>query len=146
MKAMSAASNFAFVNRQLLTKVIEEVINCEAKLVYDVSHNIAKYETYDNRKLLIHRKGATRAFPPEHSALPKEFQEVGQPAIIPGTMGTGSYVVVGTNDLVRTFYSVNHGAGRQLSRKQAKKSITKKQFQKSMKGIEMNVPGIKKSY
>ncbi|ACB83754.1 RtcB family protein [Natranaerobius thermophilus] len=141
--AMAAASNFAFANRQLLTTAIEEAIGCKTNLIYDVPHNIAKFETIDNQKLLVHRKGATRAFPAGHSALAKKFKNTGQPVIIPGTMGTGSYIMLGTENLRRTFYSVNHGAGRQLSRKQAKKSITKKQFKQMMNGIEMSIPGVK---
>ncbi len=142
--AMSAASNFAFANRQTLASAVEEATGCDTRLIYDVSHNIAKFEYYDDKKRLVHRKGATRAFPPKHPALSSELFDLGQPAIIPGTMGTGSYVVLGTDKLKRAYYSVNHGAGRQMSRKQAKKSITKKQFRQAMSGIELNSPGVNK--
>lgn len=142
--AMSAASNFAFANRHLLSCAVEESIGFKTQLVYDVSHNIAKFEQYYGRKRLIHRKGATRAFPAGHDSLPDELADIGQPAIVPGTMGTGSYVVLGTEKLQRTYYSVNHGAGRQMSRKQAKKSITNKQFRQAMNGVELNSPGINK--
>ncbi len=142
--AMSAACNFAFSNRQLLTVALEQGLNCKTKLIYDVSHNIAKLENHGGKNLLIHRKGATRALPKGHQGLGKRHANTGQPAIIPGTMGTGSYVVVGTEKLERTFYSVNHGAGRLMSRKQAKKSISPKQLRRAMSGIELNSPGVKK--
>ncbi len=150
LKAMAAASNYAFSNRQLISWIIKNIINenigksANISLVYDVSHNIAKYENYDNKEVLIHRKGTTRAFPPGHSKLTGELKEIGQPAIIPGSMGTGSYIVVGTSKLKESFYSVNHGAGRLLSRKKAKEIINQKSFKEKMKGIELPMRGIKK--
>jgi len=94
------------------------------KLVYDVAHNIAKFEdhTVDGtlHKLCVHRKGATRAFPPEHPEIPAKYRSIGQPVIIPGDMGTASYVLVGTKKAMEeTFGSTCHGAGRMLSRKAA---------------------------
>jgi len=89
-------------------------------LVYDVAHNIAKLEKYNidgiEKTLCVHRKGATRAFPPGHPELPAKYQKTGQPVIIPGDMGRNSYLLVGTKGAEETFYSTCHGAGRVLSR------------------------------
>ena len=95
-------------------------------LVYDVAHNIAKFETYHiggkKQKVCVHRKGATRAFPPGHPAVPQVYQSIGQPVLIPGDMGRYSYVLVGSEQaMVETFGSTCHGAGRVMSRKQAVK-------------------------
>jgi tRNA-splicing ligase RtcB len=134
-KAMQCACNFAFCNRQLITYRIREVwrkIFSESleslKVLYDVCHNIAKIEEYKInaklKKLIVHRKGATRSFPPNHEEIPIDFQETGQPVIIPGSMGTASYVLVGQEKSMElSFGSTCHGAGRQMSRKQAKKEI-----------------------
>ena len=133
--AMSAAANYAFANRQVMTHWAREsfmqALNLGPRqlgleVVYDVCHNIAKFETFDidgrSRRLCIHRKGATRAYPPGHPQTPEAYQEVGQPVLIPGDMGRYSYVLVGTERAYReTFGSTCHGAGRRLSRKQAKK-------------------------
>ena len=136
--AMACAANYAFANRQLIThwvrETFEQVLQQSPKqlqmdLVYDVAHNIAKFETYQiggqERKVCVHRKGATRAFPPHHAAVPDAYQEIGQPVLIPGDMGRCSYVLVGTElAMSDTFGSTCHGAGRLLSRtaaiKQAK--------------------------
>jgi tRNA-splicing ligase RtcB len=134
-KAMCAAANFAWANRQMITyyvrKAWSRVLGKNAKplqLVYDVAHNIAKLEEYNldgkNKKLLIHRKGATRAFPPGHEELLKEYQSVGQPVLIPGSMGTASYILRGTEEGKEAFYSTCHGAGRTMSRKRASRSVT----------------------
>ncbi len=133
--AMSAAANYAFANRQVMTHWARESFLQALKLgprkaglevVYDVCHNIAKFETFEidgrSRRLCIHRKGATRAYPPGHPQTPEAYREVGQPVLIPGDMGRYSYVLVGTSRAYReTFGSTCHGAGRRLSRKQAKK-------------------------
>jgi len=133
--AMSAAANFAFANRQVMTHWARESFLQALKLgprqaglevVYDVCHNIAKFETFEidgrSRRLCVHRKGATRAYPPGHPQTPEAYREVGQPVLIPGDMGRYSYVLVGTSRAYReTFGSTCHGAGRRLSRKQAKK-------------------------
>ncbi len=152
-KAMACAVNFAFANRQLIThdvrEAFSEVLNEDDKnlgldLVYDVAHNIAKYETHFGEKLLVHRKGATRALCAGHPSNPKRYMETGHPAIIPGSMGTASYVVVGT-DLARdTFFSVNHGAGRLLSRRAARREISKKEFNSAMEDILYSVSSYKK--
>ncbi len=133
--AMNAAINFAWVNRQLIMhrtrKVFERVFDrswedMEMDLLYDVAHNIAKKETHtvgdgEERELYVHRKGATRAFPAGHPDVPKAYRDVGQPIIIPGSMGAGSYVLRGgANSMDLTFGSTAHGAGRLMSRTQAK--------------------------
>jgi len=133
--AMNAAINFAWVNRQLIThrtrRVFERVFDrsWEAlgmELLYDVAHNIAKKESHEvdgvEGEYFVHRKGATRAFPAGHPDVPAAYRDVGQPVIIPGSMGTGSYVLAGgENSMSLTFGSTAHGAGRLMSRTQAKK-------------------------
>jgi len=135
LAAMAGAANFAFANRQMITHWVresfEQVLRLGPKdlgleLVYDVAHNIAKLETHTvdgkSRKLCIHRKGATRAFPPGHPETPAAYQETGQPVLIPGDMGRYSYVLVGTQTALKeTFGSTCHGAGREMSRHQATK-------------------------
>ncbi len=133
-RAMAAAINFAWVNRQLLTHQTRQVFadvfdrsweDMEMELLYDVAHNIAKRETHAvdgrDRELFVHRKGATRAFPAGRPELPPAYRDVGQPVIIPGSMGAGSYVLRGgERSLAETFGSTAHGAGRLMSRTQAK--------------------------
>jgi tRNA-splicing ligase RtcB len=128
--AMRAAANFAWCNRQIMTHLAREVF-AEAfeqpaerlgmSLIYDVAHNIAKMEPYEvggkTAKLCVHRKGATRAFPPGHPELPSQYQAIGQPVLVPGDMGRYSYVLVGTPQAMeQTFGTCCHGAGRVLSR------------------------------
>jgi len=133
-RAMCAAINFAWVNRQLIThrtrRVFEQVFDRSWEemgmdLLYDVAHNIAKKEVHDvggsDREVFVHRKGATRAFPAGHPQVPRAYRDVGQPIIIPGSMGAGSYVLRGgDHSLSETFGSTAHGAGRLMSRTQAK--------------------------
>lgn len=127
--AMKCAANYAWANRQCLMHltrlVFEKVFHKGPKdlgmdLVYDVAHNIAKLEKYTidgkERTLCVHRKGATRAFPPGHPDLPVRYAKVGQPVIIPGDMGRNSYLLAGTRKAEETFYSTCHGAGRRMSR------------------------------
>ncbi len=135
-RAMSCAANYAWANRQILMhhsqKIIERVLgisprNLGFRLIYDVCHNIAKKERHSvdgkNMNLCVHRKGATRAFPPEHPSLCKDYRRTGQPVIVPGDMGTASYVLVGTDKaMTETFGSTCHGAGRVLSRTAAQKA------------------------
>ena len=135
LKAMYAAANYAWANRQMMThwirETFEEVFDKSAKdmemdIVYDVAHNIAKEENHQiyNRRedVIVHRKGATRAFGPGCEEIPEKYREVGQPVLIPGTMGTASYVLHGTDvAMEETFGSTAHGAGRVLSRSKAKK-------------------------
>jgi len=136
LAAMECAANFAFCNRQLITHWVEEtflqvlnigpgVLGCD--LVYDICHNMAKLEKHDvegrQRTLCVHRKGATRAFPPHSPFIPEDYRGIGQPVLIPGDMGRYSYVLVGTERaLGETFGSACHGAGRLMSRRQAKKA------------------------
>ncbi|ERM91290.1 hypothetical protein O163_11155 [Caldanaerobacter subterraneus subsp. yonseiensis KB-1] len=150
-KAMAAAVNFAFSNRQIIMfdviRAFEDVLKKSEesmgfKLVYDVAHNIAKWEVHGGKRVLVHRKGATRALPAGHPQNPPSYNDTGHPALIPGSMGTGSYVVVGTEKAAETFYSVNHGAGRRLSRNQAKK-ISKEEFERSMGDVVYNVRSYK---
>jgi tRNA-splicing ligase RtcB len=136
MAAMACAANYAWANRQMLmhwtAQTLEKTLqrsprDIGMRLVYDVCHNIAKIEdcTIDGRKrrLCVHRKGATRALPPGHPALPERYRHVGQPVLIPGDMGAGSYVLVGTDRaLAETFGSTCHGAGRVMSRGKALKA------------------------
>lgn len=132
--AMAAAANFAFANRQMMTHWVRDafarVVGAkDITVVYDVCHNIAKREehTVGGRRatVLVHRKGATRAFPKGHPALPEELRDAGQPVLIPGSMGTSSYILVGTERAMReTFGSSCHGAGRAKSRTQARRETS----------------------
>jgi len=133
LSAMRAAANFAWCNRQLLMNQVRKTLarffgqsqsSLGLRQVYDVAHNVAKIETHvvggTPRELCVHRKGATRAFAPGHRDLPERYRPTGQPVLIPGDMGTASYVLVGTEAAMRqTFGSACHGAGRVLSRKAA---------------------------
>jgi len=144
--AMACAANYAWANRQMLMHgtrdIFEKTLRMSPRevgmnLIYDVSHNIAKIEEFPidgkMRKVCVHRKGATRAFPPGHPALPDMYSKVGQPVIIPGDMGTGSYVLVGTEKAFsETFGSTCHGAGRVMSRTRAKKASRGRSIQKEM--------------
>jgi tRNA-splicing ligase RtcB len=135
--AMDAAGNYARANRHLLADAAREsfagVFGSSSRslgmyLVYDISHNLAKIESYEidgrERRLCVHRKGATRAFGPNHPEIPSKYKSIGQPVIIPGSMGTHSYVLAGMNESKdRSFYSTCHGAGRAMSRTKAKKQM-----------------------
>ncbi|MFO7942429.1 MAG: RtcB family protein [Bacillota bacterium] len=129
LAAMACATNYAFANRQLMTyqvrRAFDDVIGWVPGLavVYDVAHNMAKFERHRGRKTLVHRKGATRALPPGHGDNPPRYRETGHPALVPGSMGTSSFVLVGTHYTAETFHSVNHGAGRVMSRTQARRSV-----------------------
>jgi tRNA-splicing ligase RtcB len=134
--AMYSAANFAFANRQLITHWVRETFehilrrppkDLRLEVIYDVCHNIGKFETHvvggQLRRLCVHRKGATRALPPGHPQIPDIYRSLGQPVLIPGDMGRYSYVLIGTQQgSEETFASSCHGAGRTLSRTQAKKS------------------------
>jgi tRNA-splicing ligase RtcB len=123
--AMRAAINCALANRQILTHLVRRVFRAmlpksELALLYDVSHNTCKLEVHGNKTLYVHRKGATRAFGPGHPDLPPALREAGQPVLIGGSMGTGSYVLAGTKESeARAFSSACHGAGRAMSRHRA---------------------------
>jgi tRNA-splicing ligase RtcB (3'-phosphate/5'-hydroxy nucleic acid ligase) len=149
--AMACAANYAFANRQIIThwvrQTFEQVLQMSPRdlrlnLVYDVAHNIAKFETYAiggiERQVCVHRKGATRAFPAGHPDVPRAYRDIGQPVLIPGDMGRCSYVLVGTDAaLTETFGSTCHGAGRVMSR-----AAAKKQAQGRAIGREMEAQGI----
>jgi len=149
LSAMACAANFGFANKQLITNSIREAFKkifpkFKAEVVYDVCHNIAKIEehTIEGKKkdVLIMRKGATRSFGPGRKELPKKYQKTGQPVLIPGSMGTASYILVGTKEAEElSFSSTAHGAGRVSSRSFANKNINAKDVKTSLnkKGIEI---------
>ncbi|UZE93946.1 MAG: RtcB family protein [Candidatus Pacearchaeota archaeon] len=168
LKAMSCAANYAWANRQMIVHQIresfEKVFNRSAEdmgmdIIYDVAHNIAKIETHKingkDVKVYMHRKGATRAFGPGHPEIPSDYQKVGQPVLLPGSMGTASFVLVGSKTAMeKTFGSTAHGAGRLMSRHSALKQFRgeeiKKQLEEekkmfirsaSWKGIAEEAPG-----
>jgi len=135
--AMAAAANFAWTNRQIITHWVRESFKQVYKrdpeelgleVIYDVAHNIAKIEEHvikgENYRVVVHRKGATRAFPPGHPDIPGDYRSIGQPVLIPGSMGTASYILVGIREGARTWYSAPHGAGRWLSRGEAIRSYS----------------------
>jgi tRNA-splicing ligase RtcB len=152
LKAMSAAANFAFANRQLITHHTREAFasvgfdSGEQRLsvLYDLAHNNAKFEEHDGKRVLVHRKGATRAFGPGQKELPEEYRSVGQPVLVPGDMGRYSFVLAGTEGAMReTFGSSAHGAGRKMSRRQAKKAARGRNLVREMgdKGILVRAAG-----
>lgn len=136
-KAMAAAANFAFANRQVLAHLIRRsfeqtlaghVRDFDLQQIYDIAHNMAKLEEHDvegkRMQVCVHRKGATRAFGPGSPVLPDDLRAIGQPVLIPGSMGTASYVLVGTaGSMAQTFGSTCHGAGRVMSRAKAKRAV-----------------------
>jgi len=148
---MFAALNFAWCNRQMIThwtrKSFQRVFkqsesDLDMKLVYDVAHNIAKVEKHTidgkDRSVVVHRKGATRAFPANREEIPQKYRDLGQPVFIPGSMGTASWILLGQpNSMNLTFGSTAHGAGRTMSRTKARKNYTESQVKKSLsdKGI-----------
>ncbi|HMA63468.1 MAG TPA: RtcB family protein [bacterium] len=144
--AMRCAANYAFNNRQVIASLIKDSLlkalqtnpsDLGFKTVWDIAHNIAKIETHQvdgqEKELCVHRKGATRAFGPGNPVLPDKYQETGQPVLIPGDMGTASYVCAGTDRAMEmTFGSSCHGAGRVMSRRQAKKESGKRKIFKEL--------------
>ncbi len=132
--AMASAANYAWANRHMIayytSQAWRKILGPEEKLevLYDVAHNIIKKEKYviegKETEVIVHRKGATRAFPPDHSEIPARYQSVGQPVLIPGSMGTASYVLVGTKEGEESFFSTCHGAGRTMSRHAARRRIS----------------------
>jgi tRNA-splicing ligase RtcB len=166
--AMSAAANFAWANRHIIAHFVRKAIceifdikNSDIKTVYDVAHNIAKIENHilngKDQKLIVHRKGATRAFEPDHEEIPKSYKKYGQPILLPGSMGTSSYILVGTKkSMEKSFGSTAHGAGRVMSRFEAikkfdgqkiKDELLKKNIHlkaKSVKGVAEESPDVYK--
>ena len=153
--AMAAAANFAWANRQMLTERIRRTFTgvlggkvrpSSLELVYDVAHNIVKQETYPlddaPREVLVHRKGATRAFAPGNPAIPPAYRAIGQPVLVPGDMGRASYVLVGEpGAMAKTFGSACHGAGRAMSRHAALKAVDGKALQDQLRGQGIRVRG-----
>jgi tRNA-splicing ligase RtcB len=161
LAAMQCAANYAFANRQVLAhfarKAFEnslagKVSNWQLHQIYDIAHNMGKIETHkvEGRmlKVCVHRKGATRAFGPGFEGLPEEYQSIGQPVLVPGSMGTASWVLVGTQgSMERSFGSTCHGAGRMMSRSQAKRTIWGEELRNTLQaqGIEIragSLPGL----
>lgn len=150
--AMNAAANFAFANRQFMTALVRRNIrhflgDVELPLVYDVPHNMAKKESHEGETLWVHRKGATRVFD-DARMINTPFEDSGQPALIPGSMGTASYLMLPGEEAAKSLYSVNHGAGRVMSRTQAAgrtrkgrvvrpPAISDKDLKSSMEGIRL---------
>jgi tRNA-splicing ligase RtcB len=154
--AMRCAANYAWNNRQIIMHITRECFervfgegpsSLDMGLVYDVAHNVAKIEEYDisgeKKRLCVHRKGATRAFPPGHEELPEQYKNAGQPVIIPGDMGRFSFLLSGTEEAEKTFYSTCHGAGRKMSRTAAKKATGNRSISRELedKGILVRYSG-----
>jgi tRNA-splicing ligase RtcB len=150
---MRCAANYAFANRQVLAhyarKAFEEslagkVQNWHLHQVYDIAHNMGKIETHEiggrDLEVCVHRKGATRAFGPGFRELPDEYRKIGQPVLVPGSMGTASWVLVGTAEsMKRSFGSTCHGAGRTMSRSKAKKSIWGEDLRKELQSQGIHI-------
>ncbi len=159
LKSMSAAANYAWCNRQMILhwsrKAFGEIFNKNQEelgmnVLYDVAHNIAKIEKHKiegkTRKVYLHRKGATRAFGPGNPEVPEDYRNVGQPVIIPGSMGTASYVLVGSKaGMEKSFGSTAHGAGRTMSRYAAKKKYRSETVKKELSNQNIFVKGASKS-
>jgi tRNA-splicing ligase RtcB len=154
LAGMAAAANFAWANRQRIADRIRDAIGrvlgrgaaASTRQVYDVAHNVAKRERYGGRELLVHRKGATRAFPAGSDEIPAAYRDVGQPVFIPGSMGTSSFVLVGeTGSMERSFGTTCHGAGRRLSRTSARKEIGGAELRRQLErqGIVVRSPSNK---
>ena len=153
LAAMRCAANYAFANRQVLAfyarKAFEEVFagklhNWQLSQVYDIAHNMGKIETHviagQEVKVCVHRKGATRAFGPGAPGLPPEYQVIGQPVLVPGSMGTASWVLVGTEaSMQRTFGSTCHGAGRVMSRHKAKREVRGETLRKELESEGIHI-------
>jgi len=152
LKAMACAANFAWSNRQLIVHWVrqsfEKILNDSAEnmgmnIVYDICHNIAKLEEHEidgkKRKVYVHRKGATRAFGPDKTEVPLKYRDIGQPVLIPGDMGTESYLLRGTTESEETFGSTCHGAGRLMSRHQALKRWRGEQIVEELKKRDIYV-------
>jgi tRNA-splicing ligase RtcB len=154
LAAMAAAANFAWANRQAMAHAVREAVRRllghapadGTRQVYDVAHNVAKLESHGGRQVLVHRKGATRAFPAGSDEIPIGYREVGQPLFIPGSMGTSSFVLAGeAGSMERSFGTTCHGAGRRMSRTRARKEITGGQLRRELEeqGIVVRCPSNK---
>jgi tRNA-splicing ligase RtcB len=145
---MSAAANFAWANRAALAHSVRQAVRtvlgdaaaAGTRQVYDVAHNVAKLESHRGRELCVHRKGATRAFPPGHPGIPAEYATAGQPVFIPGSMGTSSFVLAGRQgSMERSFGTTCHGAGRRMSRTGARKQIRGAELRRQLEGDGITV-------
>jgi tRNA-splicing ligase RtcB len=156
LAASGAAANYAWANRQMITHFVRKAWRNvlgerggKLTLLYDVAHNIIKIEKYNidgkEKEVAVHRKGATRAFPPGHPEIPEKYRNVGQPVIIPGSMGTASYILVGTKEAEEAFYSTCHGSGRTMSRHAAIRSLSGREIinQLERKGIVVKCYSLK---
>lgn len=155
LKAMAAAANYAWVNRSSMTFLCRQAFskifndtpdNLDMHVIYDVSHNVAKVEEHmvdgQLKTLLVHRKGATRAFPPHHPLIPVDYQLTGQPVLIGGTMGTCSYILTGTEKgMMETYGTTCHGAGRSKSRAKSRRNLDYNEVLNDLeeKGISIRV-------
>ncbi len=159
LAAMSAAANFAWANRQIMThllrrafenELLEKLLKLHLSVVYDVAHNVAKVERHQVagrvRELCVHRKGATRAFPPGHEAVPAAYRRIGQPVLVPGDMGRASYVLRARQEAMdETFGSCCHGAGRALSRTAARNRVDARELRRDLgeQGVEVRAGSLK---
>ena len=141
LRAMAAAANFAWANRAALAHRVREAVASVlgkpaaqgARTIYDVAHNVAKLEAHGGRTVCVHRKGATRAFPPGHPEIPPEYARAGQPVFIPGSMGTASYVLAArAGAMARSFGTTCHGAGRRMSRTAVRKAVDPAQLRRRL--------------
>src|SRR5947209_6002047 len=151
LRAMAAAANFAWANRaaiahrarEAIAQVLGQGAARETVQVYDVAHNVAKLEQHGGREVCVHRKGATRAFPPDHPDIPPEYRVAGQPVFIPGSMGTASFVLAGRpGSMERSFGTTCHGAGRRLSRTAVRKQVEGGELRRRLEdqGIAVRAP------
>jgi tRNA-splicing ligase RtcB len=154
LSAMAAAANFAWANRAAIAHRVREAIGQVlgrdvaqgTRQVYDVAHNVAKLERHGGRLVCVHRKGATRAFPPGHDDIPPEHRQVGQPVFIPGSMGTASFVLAGREgSMRRSFGTTCHGAGRRLSRTAVRKAVDGAALRRQLEaqGITVRAPSVR---
>ena len=157
ISAMACAANFAWCNRQIITHFVRESFkkvlgrnDLKVDLLYDVAHNIAKIEKHIvdgvEKEFIVHRKGATRSFGPNRPEIPSKYRPIGQPVLIGGSMGTASYILLGTDGAMeKTFGSTCHGAGRTLSRSKASRDITEEHVKEELeeKGVKYRAAGNK---
>jgi tRNA-splicing ligase RtcB len=148
LAAMAAAANFAWANRAAIAHLAREAVaselgrRCatETRTVYDVAHNVVKLERHSGRQLCVHRKGATRAFPPGHPEIPPAYRDAGQPVFIPGSMGSASFVLAGrAGSMERSFGTTCHGAGRRLSRTAVRKQVDGASLRRSLESAGITV-------
>ena len=144
--AMACAANVAYANRQMMTHSVRAAcyeffedasVELDPEIVYDITHNLARFESVENREHLVHRKGAVRALPADHPDNPEVYGNVGHPVMVPGNMGTGTYVLQAGERITDTYFSINHGAGRQMSRTQAKEEISEEMLLEALGDVQL---------